>query len=185
MPVSNIIPTHRLVAYNVVNPSGEDLGQVQDFMLDMKRGRIAFVVVSFGGILGLTDKWFALPWEILDWSPEIKKFILNMPREILKQAPGLDKRKWPQEIDLSWLSACYAHFGCAPYWENPMVTEEHIKELAYSIWESEGRPEGKALEHFYRAEKTLKGQEAERMLPEEFISLARTNHSRGSSSIAK
>jgi sporulation protein YlmC with PRC-barrel domain len=168
--MDKIIPTHRLAAYDVVNPEGKDLGQVQDFMLDMGQGRIAFVVVAFGGILGLTDKWFALPWEILDWSPENKKFILNMPREILERAPGLDKRKWPQEIDLSWLSVCYAHFGCAPYWEQPMVTEEHIKKLAYSIWESEDHAEGKALEHYYRAEQILKEQEAKRTQPKEFVS---------------
>lgn len=48
----------------------------------------------------------------------------------------------------------------APYWEIHLVTEEHIKKLAYSIWEREGFPEGKALEHYYRAEKMLKEQQA-------------------------
>ena len=172
MNTSKIVPTHRLGAYNIVNPEGEDLGQVQDYMLDMTQGRIAFVVVSFGGILGLTDKWFALPWETLEWSPGQRKFILNMPREVLEQAPGIDKIKWPQEIDLSWLTACYAHFGCAPYWESPMITEEHAKKLAYSIWESEGRPEGMALEHYYRAEEILREQEAKRMPPGEFVSVS-------------
>lgn len=179
MQTDDIIPTHRLVAYDIVNPNGEDLGQVQDFMLDMAQGRIAFMVVSFGGLLGLTDKWFAIPWEILEWSPEKKKFILNIPREILEKAPGLDKRKWPQEVDLSWLSACYAHFGCTPYWERVIVPEEDIKILAYSIWEGEGRPEGKALEHYYWAEQTLKERVALRKQPEEFISLTGMKRSSG------
>jgi sporulation protein YlmC with PRC-barrel domain len=96
MQMSKIIPTHRLGSYDVINPKGEDLGQVQDFMLDMAQGRIAFVVVSFGGILGVTDKWFALPWEILEWLKEQRKFILNMPREILETAPGIDKNRWTQ-----------------------------------------------------------------------------------------
>lgn len=61
MEVSAIVPAHQLAYYDVVNPEGEDLGQVQEFMLDVPKGRIAFIVVSFGGILGLTDKWFALP----------------------------------------------------------------------------------------------------------------------------
>jgi sporulation protein YlmC with PRC-barrel domain len=185
MPVSKIMPIHRMATYDVVNPGGQDLGQVQDFMLDMTHGRIAFVVVSFGGFMGLTDKWFALPWEILAWSPETKKFILDMPREILEQAPGLDKKKYPQDIDLSWLSACYSHFGCAPYWEQPLVTEEHIKELAYSIWESENRPGGKDLEHYYRAEEILKGQEEKRAQPWEFVSTTGTNSSRDSHSLTK
>ena len=79
----------------------------------------------------------------------------HMPREVLESAPGLDKNAWPEEIDLSWLSSCYAHFGCTPHWEEPAVTEEHVKKLAYSIWEQEGRPKGKAVEHYYQAENML------------------------------
>ena len=41
-----------------------------------------------------------------------------------------------------------------------MVGEEQVKELAYAIWEQEGRPEGKDMEHYYRARQTLEHQEA-------------------------
>jgi hypothetical protein len=149
----SIVSTQKLQMYDVVNPAGEDLWQVQTLMIDMANGRIAFVVVAFGGTLGLTDKWFALPWEILGWSPADKKFILNMPREVLEKAPGLNKKKWPAEVDLSWLAKCYEYYGCTPYWEeNP---EESTRKLAYTIWEQEDRPEGKHLEHYYRAEQIL------------------------------
>ena len=149
----SIVLSSRLESYDVTNPEGRDLGQVQNFMLDMAHGRISFVVVSFGGILGLTDKWFALPWELLRWSPENKKFIIDLPQEALRQAPGIDKHKWPHDVDLSWLRQCYLHFGCHPYWEGER--EEQIKRLAYNIWEQEGRPEGQAVEEYYRAEKIL------------------------------
>lgn len=163
MAINNIFPVHRLGFYDVVNPSGEDLGQVQEFMLDIAQGRIAFVVVSFGGILGLTDKWFTLPWELLKWSGG-QKFVLDMPREVLETAPGLDKKTWSEDIDLSWLVKCYAYFACVPYWETPVVNEEHIKKLAYSMWEAEGRPEGRALEQYYRAERMIREQEVKRQL---------------------
>jgi hypothetical protein len=169
-----MVPTHRLEVYDVVNPDGQHLGEVRDFMLDMKAGRMAFAVVTFGGFLGFGDKWFVLPWEILDWSPEKKRFILNMPREVLEKAPGLDKRKWPNEVDLSWLSACYLHYGCAPYWEAPMVTEEHVKKLAFALWEIEGKPEGKEVENYYQAERILREQEFHRQPPHEFVSVLGT-----------
>jgi hypothetical protein len=154
MVLTNILPARRLNYYDVVNLAGDDLGQIQEFMVDIAQGRIAFVIVAFGGTLGLTDKWFALPWELLKWSGDRKKFVMDMPREILKSAPGLNKDKWPDEINISWLRSCYAHFGCTPHWE--IVDEEHAKKLAYSIWESEGRPEGKALDHYYRSEEMLR-----------------------------
>ena len=41
-----------------------------------------------------------------------------------------------------------------------MVTEEQIRELAYAIWEQEGRPEGKDLEYYFRAKQMLEEREA-------------------------
>jgi len=93
------VQSNRLEQYNVVNKKNEDLGQIRTFVVDMKEGLIAFALVSFEGFLGLTDKWFALPWAALKWHPETMKFILDMPEKILKDAPGMDKDKWLEEID--------------------------------------------------------------------------------------
>lgn len=41
-----------------------------------------------------------------------------------------------------------------------MASEERIRELAYSIWEKEGRPQGKDTEHYFRAKQILEEQEA-------------------------
>ena len=41
-----------------------------------------------------------------------------------------------------------------------MVTEQHIRELAYTIWEEEGRPEGKDAEHYFRARQILEERQA-------------------------
>ena len=161
---SNIVPTTWLEKYDVVNLAGEDLGQVQNFLLDISYGRIAFIVVAFGGVLGWNDKWFAIPWDIMAWSPEIKKFTMNVSREVLDKAPGIDKKKWPYEIDMSWLSDCYAHYGCNTYWTE--TGEAAAKRMAYSIWEQENRPDGKHLEHYYRAERILAQQAADVNLPE-------------------
>ncbi|MBI2854516.1 MAG: DUF2934 domain-containing protein [Chloroflexi bacterium] len=35
------------------------------------------------------------------------------------------------------------------------IMEDQVKEIAYSIWEKEGRPEGKDVEHYYRAKAIL------------------------------
>ena len=93
------VPTIRLQQYDVVNKKGQDMGQVQTFVVDMREGLIAFALVAFGGFLGITDKWFAMPWGALKWHPETMKFILDMPEEVLKNAPGMHKDKWLEEID--------------------------------------------------------------------------------------
>jgi hypothetical protein len=45
-----------------------------------------------------------------------------------------------------------------------MATEEEIKKLAHEIWEQEGRPEGKDIEHYFRAKKLLEEQEEARII---------------------
>ena len=96
---ARFVPSSRLEQYDVVNKKGDDMGQMQNFVMDMREGLIAFALVSFGGFLGISDKWFAIPWAALKWHPETKKFILDMKEEILKEAPGMDKDRWLEEID--------------------------------------------------------------------------------------
>jgi len=45
-----------------------------------------------------------------------------------------------------------------------VVTEEQTKELAHAIWEEEGRPEGKDVEHYFRAKQILEEREKARVV---------------------
>ena len=101
----------------VTNVDGEDLGRVEEIMLDLESGRIAYVVLSFGSHVRGDDKLFAVPWEVLSISHHDKKFILNVSKETLKEAPGFDKDDWPDSSELSWLAEIYACYDCVPYWE--------------------------------------------------------------------
>jgi len=116
------VTSNKLAQYDVVNEKGQDMGQVQNFVVDMREGLIAFALVAFGGFLGITDKWFALPWGALKWHPEKLKFTLDMPEKVLKEAPGMDKDKWMEEIgrwqeekDLELLDRYYTSHGYESY----------------------------------------------------------------------
>jgi hypothetical protein len=41
-----------------------------------------------------------------------------MPKEVLEKAPGMDKNKWPDNIDFEMVAESYSHFGVAPYWDS-------------------------------------------------------------------
>ena len=101
----------------VVNLQGENLGDIQDLMIDLERGRIAYAVLSFGGFLGMGDKLFAIPWEALTVDEPEKRLILNVDKELLKRAPGFDKNHWPDMTDRTWGSELYSYYGYKPYWD--------------------------------------------------------------------
>lgn len=101
----------------VVNAAGENLGRIEDYMIDLNNGRIAYCVLSFGGFLGMGDKLFAIPWQAMTLDTENKCFILNIDKERLKNAPGFDKDNWPDTTNPEWGTRIYSYYGVKPYWE--------------------------------------------------------------------
>jgi len=119
---ARFVPTIRLKQYDVINKKGEDMGQVQTFVIDMNEGLVAFALVAFGGTLGFGDKWFAMPFSALKWQPDKNQFLLNMSENVLKDAPGMDKDKWMEEIekwqeeqDMELLDRYYTTHGYESY----------------------------------------------------------------------
>jgi len=74
-------------------------------------------VLSFGGILGMGDKLFAIPWGALTLDTDRKCFVLDVPKDRLQSAPGFDKDRWPAMADASWASQVYAYYNQPPYWQ--------------------------------------------------------------------
>ncbi len=112
-----VVHASDLIGMRVRNSAGQNLGNVEDIMIDMGRGCVAYAVLSFGGFLGLGDKLFAIPWPALSLDPKEGGFILNVDRQMLKRAPGFDKRDWPDMTDLDWGDRIYSHYGVPPYWK--------------------------------------------------------------------
>jgi len=103
--------------HKVVNKNAEDLGKIDDYMLDLETGRIAYAVLSFGGFLGMGDKSFAIPWSAftVQLSENDLRIVLNVDKEILKKAQGFDKSQLP--LSYTDLSSVYHYYGYKPYWQ--------------------------------------------------------------------
>ena len=108
-----------IIGSNVVNQQNEDLGKIEDLVIDTSAGRIAYAVLSFGGFLGLGDKYFAIPCEAFRFDISEKRAVLNVDRRLLDNAPGFDKDNWPNMADTAWGGQVFSHYGYRPYWEEP------------------------------------------------------------------
>lgn len=114
---SNVLSTAEIIGDKVVNRAGENLGKIEELMLDLEKGRVAYAVLSFGGFLGLGDKHFALPFEALKLDANHDCFILDIDKEKLKNAPGFDKSNPPKAADRTWGAEIYKFYGYHPYWQ--------------------------------------------------------------------
>jgi sporulation protein YlmC with PRC-barrel domain len=91
-----------LLGNEVVDRAGHQVGRIQELMVDPASGRVTYAVMSFGGFLGVNEKLFAVPWVSLELDPAHDRFVLDVDRERLKEAPGFDKDNWPNMSDRYW-----------------------------------------------------------------------------------
>jgi hypothetical protein len=100
-----------LTGEDVYNELEEKLGDIKEFMLDMSTGEVAYAVLSFGGIMGIGEKLFAVPFDALKLDTANKRFILNVDKDRLQTAPGFDKDDWPDMADPTWASGIRSFYG--------------------------------------------------------------------------
>jgi sporulation protein YlmC with PRC-barrel domain len=96
---------------SVVNGSGDELGTIEDLMVDVATGRVNYAVLSFGGILGIGDKYFAVPMEAFSVDTRDERLVLNESKERLENAPGFDKDDWPSEASQEWTRSVMQYYN--------------------------------------------------------------------------
>ena len=115
-PGPQILSASALRHDDIYNLADEKLGTIHDIMIDVVRGRVAYAVLSRGGILGIGDKLFAIPWGALTLDAQSQCFLLNVDVQRLKDAEGFDKDHWPSMADLSWAQQLHEYYDQPPYW---------------------------------------------------------------------
>lgn len=111
-----------LIGMNVKNAQNEDLGKIEDLVMDPDGGRVIYAVLSFGGFLGMGDKMFAVPMASLDPTADNKFLTFNVDKDRLKNASGFDKKNWPNMADQRWATETHTFYNERPYWEEPSIT---------------------------------------------------------------
>ena len=79
-----------LIGTMVKNTQGEELGKIQELMIDPQSGRISSAVLSFGGVLGINEKRIEIPWDKLQVGLGKKELIVEMDKEQLQSTPSAE-----------------------------------------------------------------------------------------------
>jgi sporulation protein YlmC with PRC-barrel domain len=104
-----------VLGWTVRDGGGDKLGKVEDIVVARKSGDIRYVAMSFGGFLGIGDKFFAIPWNAAraqyDADDDDYYVMFDANEKQLKNAEGFDKDHWPNMGDRAWAARNDAHFG--------------------------------------------------------------------------
>lgn len=110
----NALSISRLLDKPVVSPHGELFGLLEEMMLDIESGCVAYVVMSVEGVEG---QLFAVPWEALTLSSDHQRYVLHVDRAHLLNALSFDRDDWP-DVTYDYLGEIYGYYGLEPYWED-------------------------------------------------------------------
>ncbi|HEY3405376.1 MAG TPA: PRC-barrel domain-containing protein [Ohtaekwangia sp.] len=70
-----VLNAKSIIGDKLLNNSGEDLGTIQDLMINIDDGRIEYVIIAFGGFMSLNQKYFSIPFNALTVDTEQHAFI--------------------------------------------------------------------------------------------------------------
>jgi sporulation protein YlmC with PRC-barrel domain len=85
---TNLIAGSKVTGTDVFNKDAEIVGKVHDMTLDKRSGQIVYVVISFGGLLGLGENYYPIPWRLLVYSPALRGYVVDLTRAQIAASPG-------------------------------------------------------------------------------------------------
>jgi sporulation protein YlmC with PRC-barrel domain len=83
-----LISADKVTGTTVYNAAGDNLGSIHDLMIDKYNGRVAYAVMSFGGFLGIGEKYHPLPWNVLTYDENKGGYNIDLTAEQLRSAPS-------------------------------------------------------------------------------------------------
>ena len=110
-----LISSRRVEGTAVYNRAEERLGSIHSVMIEKASGKVAYAVLSFGGIFGLGEHVHPVPWEMLSYNVDLDAYVIDLSHEELENAPTLrlDQADRPQSEDYEEV---YGYYSKLPWW---------------------------------------------------------------------
>lgn len=113
--VNPLIASDRVEGTSVRRPDGEKIGRIERVMIDKISGRVAYAVMSFGGLLGVGERYYTVPWAKLDYDETKHAYVMDITKGQLQGAPPLSP-EGESGPDRSAERALHEHYDTDPYW---------------------------------------------------------------------
>jgi hypothetical protein len=110
-----LISSRRVEGTPVYNRSDQRLGVIHNVMIEKASGKVAYALLSFGGIFGVGEHVHPVPWALLSYDVNLDAYVIDLTREQLADAPTLrlDEADRPQPNDYEEVAGYYAKL---PWW---------------------------------------------------------------------
>ena len=92
--------------------AGDKVGTIRHLMIDKLSGKVVFATMATGGVLGIGEKYHALPWNVLTYNTDLGGYQLDVDREKLEAAPSATEEELTQNLqNKDWGRKVYDYYG--------------------------------------------------------------------------
>ncbi len=105
----------KLVGMPVKNPSDEKLGKVDNLVLDVEGGRLLYVIVASGGVVGIGEELHTIPPQKFTFNSSRDALQLAATKEDLSANPRFKRTDWPDFNNPAYASGVYQAYRVEPY----------------------------------------------------------------------
>lgn len=112
----SVFSASELIGKEVLDRNGESIGNVEDVMVDLDRGVVAYALVAFGGFLGFGEDLIPVPFGKFSQNPGSDALELASSVKKLENAPRFIEGEWNLMSRRSWSTEVYNYYGEDPYW---------------------------------------------------------------------
>jgi sporulation protein YlmC with PRC-barrel domain len=102
-----------LMGTPVTNTAGMEVGRIEDLALVLDQGVVGYLAVTMSG--DDKGKLYPIPLSAFVVEPQTKKWILELPADILAGSPSFDANQWPDRIDRGWVEYVHVRYGRSPF----------------------------------------------------------------------
>jgi sporulation protein YlmC with PRC-barrel domain len=110
------IRAKKVIGTSVHDSAGDHIGKIEDIVLDKLSNNIMFAIVGAGGVLGVGEKFFSVPWQSLDDDEGDDAYVIDMTKDEIEKAPADTLAALTGEDSLTFRQSSYDYYAVAPYW---------------------------------------------------------------------
>lgn len=114
---TSAIRAKTVIGTNVYNRTGKKIGSVEDVILDKTSNNVMFAVLGFGGLMGMGEHFYPVPWSMLDYDEQLNGYKVDLDEARIKAAPHDSIDSLTRGDGRAYRDQAFKYYDEPPYWQ--------------------------------------------------------------------
>lgn len=108
----DIIAVDKIEGTAVYDMNGDKVGTIRNVIIDKLSGKLVYATMAAWGVPERAEKYHALPWNILNYNPDLSGYQLDVDREkLVQRLPATEEELTKNFQNKDWGRQLYHYYG--------------------------------------------------------------------------